>query len=133
MPIAPGTRIGPYEIQAPLGSGGMGAVYPGADFASAVLTESPTALKETTPPGLRGIIQPANGTHRRRYGKPHLLSVGSVSSRDMHAASFACSHVRVGARRIKRTGREAAEASGEKIASRVRHIKRKARRLVQLA
>ena len=166
----------------------------GADLASAVLTESPTALKETTLPGLRGIIQrsmakevgqavrqrrgrpgrprsdpvgrqrsgaprdeaarrarvafggtvgdpfavrrpttasrpgmidgtrldrhqPANGTHRRRYGKPHLLSVGSVSSRDMHAASFACSHVRVGARRIKRTGREAAEASGEKIAS----------------
>ena len=27
MPIAPGTKIGTYEIQAPLGEGGMGAVY----------------------------------------------------------------------------------------------------------
>src|ERR687893_642354 len=27
MPVAPGTRLGPYEILSPLGAGGMGEVY----------------------------------------------------------------------------------------------------------
>src|SRR3954452_14552212 len=27
MPLSPGTKLGPYEIQSPLGAGGMGEVF----------------------------------------------------------------------------------------------------------
>src|SRR5512145_3247914 len=31
MALAPGTRLGPYEVQSPIGAGGMGEVYKATD------------------------------------------------------------------------------------------------------
>src|ERR1700730_8800575 len=46
MPLSPGTKLGPYEVQSPLGAGGMGEVYRardarlGRDVAIKVLPEA---------------------------------------------------------------------------------------------
>ncbi len=50
MPLSPGTSLGPYQIDAPLGAGGMGEVYKATD----------TRLDRTVAMCSRSIWPPAN-------------------------------------------------------------------------
>jgi serine/threonine protein kinase len=48
MPLGPGTRLGPYEIQSALGAGGMGRIW----RAHHTLLKRDDALKVIPPPQL---------------------------------------------------------------------------------
>src|SRR5262245_61558144 len=62
MPLAPGTRLGPYEVVAPLGAGGMGEVYRARD----TRLGREVAIK-VMPPGARG-----DPTARERFRREAL-------------------------------------------------------------
>src|SRR5262245_60723377 len=74
MALAPGTRLGPYEIQAPLGAGGMGEVYRAQD----TRLNRPVAIKFLS-------ADTADASARRRFQQeaqtasslnhPHILTV----------------------------------------------------------
>src|SRR5262245_32161375 len=74
MALAPGTRLGPYEIQAPLGAGGMGEVYRAHD----TRLNRPVAIKFLS-------ADTADARARRRFQQeaqtasslnhPHILTV----------------------------------------------------------
>ena len=85
MTLASGTKLGPYEIQSPLGAGGMGGVYRardqrlGRDVAVKVLTESFAC----DPERLRRFEQEARAVAALNY--PNILALHDIGSQDGRA------------------------------------------------
>ncbi len=82
MPLASGTKLGPYEIQSPLGAGGMGEVYRardtrlGRDVAIKVL---PAHL--TSNPDLRQRLD-SEAMAISSLSHPHICTLYDVGSQD---------------------------------------------------
>ncbi len=72
MPLAAGTRLGPYEIISPLGAGGMGEVYRACDTKLGRGAAIKLLLAETAEDylffrcGLRGFLRAPEGTRPSR-------------------------------------------------------------------
>jgi serine/threonine protein kinase len=84
MSLAPGTRLGPYEIVAPIGAGGMGEVYKGRDTRL-----GRTVAVKVLPPGAA-----ADADRRRRFEQearaasalnhPHISASSTTLVRPAH-------------------------------------------------
>src|SRR5262249_20917986 len=82
MPLAPGNKLGPYEIVSPLGAGGMGEVYRGRD----------TRLERTVAIKILPSHFSADSIHKQRFEReartisqlnhPHICVLYDVGSQD---------------------------------------------------
>ncbi len=81
-PLAPGTKLGRYEIRSPLGAGGMGEVYLARDteldriVAIKLLPQTAAA----DPVRLRRFIQEAKAASALNH--PHILTIHEVGTSD---------------------------------------------------
>ncbi len=82
MPLASGTKLGPYEIQSPLGAGGMGEVYRARD----------TRLERTVAVKILPSALSSDATLRQRFEReaktisslnhPHICALYDVGHQD---------------------------------------------------
>src|SRR5207302_1900603 len=82
MPLNSGTRIGPYEIQSPLGAGGMGEVYRARDtrLDRSVAVKILPASFASDPDRLRRFEQEARSVAALNH--PNILSVHDLGTHD---------------------------------------------------
>ena len=85
MPLSPGTRLGQYEIQAPLGEGGMGAVYRAHD----TVLQRTVAIKVLGQGSGEGEYARNRLLHEARSASalnhPHICTVHEVGEEDGQA------------------------------------------------
>jgi len=75
MPLSAGTRLGPYEILAPIGAGGMGEVYKASD----------TRLNRII------AIKVLNGAYGERFEQPHESFRLATTGRNLFSSIATCS------------------------------------------
>ncbi len=76
MPLDPGTTLGPYEIQAPLGAGGMGEVYKATD----TRLDRTVAIKILPSTSPKPNASPASGTPRTRVSRIEPLPASGLTA-----------------------------------------------------
>src|SRR5947209_269477 len=82
MPLLPGTRLGPYEILAPLGAGGMGEVYRARDprIGREVAVKILVAAVSHDPERLRRFEQEVRAAGALNH--PSILTIYDVGDQD---------------------------------------------------
>ena len=82
MALASGTKLGPYEIQSPLGAGGMGEVYRARDsrLGREVAVKVLRSGSSDDPERLRRFEQEARATATLNH--PNILAVFDVGRQD---------------------------------------------------
>src|ERR1700690_1191798 len=89
MPLTPGTKLGPYEIQSPLGAGGMGEVYRARDarLNRYVAIKILPASFSRDPERLKRFAQESRAAAALNH--PNILSIFDIGTADIGEAKGA--------------------------------------------